>query len=130
MPVARAELTTRLPPDQAFARVTDWQRHAVPFTRIRLTDTGFVARTAVGPLGFDDPMDVVQLSAPTFCRIEKRGRVMRGWAEIAVEPHGEGSIVRWTEQIAVRGIGRWADPAVRIAATAMVRTLLRRTIAS
>ena len=50
-----------LRPAEAFARITDWERHGdvVPFTTMRLTDTGFVARTAMGRFGFDDPMEVV-----------------------------------------------------------------------
>ena len=47
---------------EAFSRLTDWQRHGdvVPLTSVRLTDTGFVARTGLGPVGFDDPMEVVE----------------------------------------------------------------------
>jgi hypothetical protein len=91
---------------EAFARVTDWARHGdfVPLTTIRLTDTGFVARTGVGPLGFDDPMDVVAWDPPRFCRLEKRGRIIRGWAEITVEPLDLGSRVTWREVARTRGV--------------------------
>ncbi len=67
-------------PAEVFARLTDWERHgeAVPLTRIRRTESGFVARTGVGPLGFDDVMDVVAWDPPRSCRIEKRGRVVKG----------------------------------------------------
>lgn len=99
-----------LAPDEAFARLTDWERHgeAVPFTTIRPTDTGFVARTAVGPIGFDDVMDVVVWEPPRFCRIEKRGRVVKGWAEVRVEPTPHGSRVVWREVAHTVGVPAFA----------------------
>ena len=67
----------RLDPAEAWARLTDWPRHGdfVPLTRITLTPQGFDAFTGVGPIGFHDPMDVVEWREPRFCRLEKRGRV-------------------------------------------------------
>lgn len=99
-----------LAPHDAFARLTDWERHGevVPLTRISPTGTGFVARTAVGPLGFDDVMDVVTWEPPTFCRIEKRGRVVTGWAELSVEPTGAGARVVWREEAHWLGVPRFA----------------------
>lgn len=97
-------------PNDVFARLTDWERHGevVPLTRIRPSDTGFVARTAVGPVGFDDVMDVVTWDPPRFCRIEKRGRVVKGWAELTVEPSGHGSRVVWREEAHWIGVPRFA----------------------
>lgn len=97
-------------PAEVFARLTDWERHgeAVPLTRIRRTDTGFVARTAVGPIGFDDVMDVVAWDPPRSCRIEKRGRVVTGWAEVHVEPTPHGSRVVWREVAHTVGVPRFA----------------------
>ena len=94
--------------DDAFARLTDWKSHgdAVPFTTVRLTETGFVARTAVGRIGFDDAMDIVEWDPPRFCRLEKRGRALRGWAEISVRPTAGGSTVVWREVAHVRGVPR------------------------
>ncbi|WP_375478275.1 SRPBCC family protein [uncultured Jatrophihabitans sp.] len=100
-----------LVPADAWARLTDWRRHGefVPLTKVRLetapptgVGTVFTARTAVGRLGFDDPMEVVAWSPPAHgsggsCRLEKRGRVMLGWAELSVQPDGPGSIVTWRE---------------------------------
>ncbi len=99
-----------LPADEAFARLTDWERHGevVPFTRIRPTDTGFVARTSLGPVGFDDPMEVVRWDPPHFCRIEKRGRVVTGWAELSVTPVPGGSRVVWREVAHTVGVPRFA----------------------
>ena len=99
-----------LPPEEAFARLTAWERHgeAVPLTTIRRTDTGFVARTAVGPVGFDDPMGVVHWDPPRSCRIEKRGRVVTGWADLSVEPTAAGSRVVWREEAHTTGVPRFA----------------------
>ncbi|MFI5428509.1 hypothetical protein [Aeromicrobium sp. UC242_57] len=72
----------QLSPSDAWSRLTAWERHGefVPLTTVALTDHGFDAFTGVGPVGFHDPMDVVDWREPSFCRLEKRGRVVTGWA--------------------------------------------------
>ena len=123
------EIVREVPLSQeaAFERVTDWVRHGdfVPLTTIRLTDTGFVARTGVGPVAFDDPMDVVEWEPPRFCRLEKRGRVVRGWAEITVEPLDLGSRITWRELARTRGV---VGPLTRVEA-ALGRRLFDRVLA-
>ncbi|MEJ7635838.1 SRPBCC family protein [Aeromicrobium sp.] len=106
----------RLTPEESWLRLTDWERHGrfVPLTRISRTATGFVARTGLGPVGFDDPMEIVEWQEPSFCRLEKRGRLVTGWAELRVEPHGPGSRVTWREQIDVRGMPRALDGLTRV----------------
>ncbi|KUO03170.1 hypothetical protein [Streptomyces caeruleatus] len=117
------ERTAPLPLDEAWRRLTQWPRHAraVPLTRIEVTPcapthegTLVVARTGIGPLSFADPMEVTVWQppgddTPGLCRLEKRGRVVRGWAEIEVRP-GPGGRARvvWREEIGVRGLpGGW-----------------------
>ncbi|MGI5379162.1 SRPBCC family protein [Streptomyces sp. CA-251387] len=111
------ERTVPLPLDEAWRRLTEWPRHgeAVPFTRVSVTTpepthegTLVVARSGVGPLSFDDPMEVTvwqppKGDSPGLCRLEKRGRVVRGWAEIEVR-HGPGGRARvvWREELGVR----------------------------
>lgn len=99
-------------PEETWQRLTTWERHGqfVPLTSIRTTDGGFVARTAIGPIGFDDTMDVVESNAPWFCRLEKRGKVVQGWAEIRVEPTASGSRATWTEAAHVWGVPRLLSP--------------------
>ncbi|WP_121720069.1 SRPBCC family protein [Streptomyces sp. E2N171] len=96
--------TVSLPPAEAWRRVTTWPRHGevVPLTRITVTTppptgegTLFVARTGAGPLGFDDPMEVTAWrppagDSPGFCRLEKHGRTVLGWAEIEVHARPGG----------------------------------------
>ena len=72
-------------------------------------------RTRAGLLGFDDPMEVTRWQPPTgaapgYCRLDKRGRVIRGWAEIEVHPRGTGARVVWHEEARVRGLPRFLDP--------------------
>ena len=107
----------RLSPDDAWRRVTDWPAHGrfVPLTTVTRTADGFLARTGVGPIGFDDPMELVTWNEPSYCRLEKRGRVVKGWAELTVEAQGHGSRVTWREEIRVTGVPRLFDRFVRLA---------------
>lgn len=111
---------------EAFSRVTDWMQHAevVPLTTVRLTETGFVVRTALGPVGFDDPMDIVEWDPPRFCRLEKRGRVIRGWAEISVWPSASGSKIVWREVAHATGVPRVLARVEKAVGTAVFRRLL------
>ena len=110
-----------MPAEEAWQRLTDWEQHAryVPLTRITRTGTGFVARTGVGRFGFDDPMEIVKWQEPSFCRLEKRGRRVTGWAEVSVEPHGTDSTVTWREDLQVRGLPRGLDGLTRAVAAKM-----------
>lgn len=103
---------------ETFARLTDWPRHAAPGTSVTVTHrssagvgTTFVARTALGRVGFDDHMEVTQWcpeaygTTPAQCRITKTGPVVFGWATIDVWPVASGavgdsrSVVRWEEHV-------------------------------
>ncbi len=102
---------TRLSAQAAWAQLTDWPRHGnfIPLTEVRVTakaaggvGTVFVARTSIGPLGFDDPMEVTYWRPPSaqqegVCRIVKLGRVVTGWAVLTVTPDGSGSTPRKTD---------------------------------
>ncbi len=98
-------------------------------TRITRTATGFVARTGVGPVGFDDPMDIVEWREPAFCRLEKRGRVVTGWAEVTVDPHATGSRVTWREDLHVRGLPRALDGLTRAVSIRMFSRVVDRLLA-
>ncbi|MER6692352.1 SRPBCC family protein [Streptomyces minutiscleroticus] len=127
---------------EAWRRVTDWPRHGdlVPFTRVTVTTpaptgegTVFVARTGAGPLGFDDPMEVVVWRPPNgaeagFCRLVKRGSFVTGWAEIEVGPTRGGAHVVWREDAAVRPLPRALDPLLRAGAGVMFGQVLKRLL--
>ncbi|AUG75024.1 hypothetical protein CFP65_0038 [Kitasatospora sp. MMS16-BH015] len=138
--MARFVLTRRtpLPAELCWERVTDWPGHGrrVPFTRVaavrgtgQRVDDRILARTGVGMLGFDDPMDLVEWVAPAagrdgVCRLEKRGRVVRGWAVLTVRRVGPGSEVRWEEEISVPGLPRLVDPLLASAGRAVFGRVL------
>jgi hypothetical protein len=141
----RLERTAPLPLEEAWRRLTEWPRHAdvVPLTRVTVLTppptgegTVFVARSGLGPLGFDDRMEVTVWRPPTddepgLVRLEKRGRVVTGWAEIEVRPGPGGhSRVVWQEELSVGFLPRLVDRPLRWAARSMVgravNGLLRR----
>ena len=138
--VARHE--SPLSPQDAWARLTAWPRHAkyVPRTTISITTPGpnavgtiFLARTHLGPLSFDDPMELVEWSPPDGdgpgrCRLIKRGTVMLGWAELEVERRGSGSRATWTEEITVARMPKWAAPVTRVSSRLMFSRVLRRLL--
>jgi hypothetical protein len=127
---------------EAWARLTDWPRHGryVPLTSIAVTTTPpngvgtvFVARTGIGRLGFDDPMEIVAWDPPTGdrpgrCRIEKRGRVMLGWAELRVRPTASGAHAQWREEITVARLPHATDRVTAAASTRVFGRVLRRLL--
>lgn len=125
------ERTVPLPPDEAWRRLTEWPRHGavIPLTGVTVVTTPptrqgtvFVARTGFGPLSVKDTMEVTLWRPPTedtagLCRLEKRGRVITGWAQIEVGPGPGGrSRVTWREDLSVRPLPRALDGAVASAA--------------
>ncbi|MFD8788693.1 SRPBCC family protein [Kitasatospora sp. NPDC059599] len=142
--MARFVLTRRspLPPAVCWERLLAWHRHGerVPFTRVGVArgsgrETGDVvlARTALGPLRFDDPMEIVELVAPApgrdgLCRLVKRGRPVRGGAVLRVRAVGGGSAAVWTEELRIAGLPRFADPVVASAARLVFGRVLDRLL--
>jgi hypothetical protein len=103
-------------PERTWQAVSDWPSHGLwtPLTTVRvLTPSGrgvgarFVGRTGIGPLAFDDPMEVVEWrepagGAPGRCRVVKQGRVVLGEACFEVAPRPpNGSTVTWTEDVEI-----------------------------
>ncbi|MET8272436.1 SRPBCC family protein [Streptomyces sp. NPDC005146] len=138
MAVFRIERFTPLPAAESWRRVTDWEQHAahVPLTRISVPTglptgigTVFVARTGVGPLGFDDPMEVVRWTPPAagragLCRLEKRGSVVLGRASIDVYPAECGSHVVWVEELHIRLLPQCGDALISRAGRRIFRRVL------
>ncbi|MFF0792677.1 SRPBCC family protein [Streptomyces spiralis] len=133
------ERTAPLPLDEAWRRLTRWHRHGdgVPLTRVTVVTPGptregtrLVARSGFGPFGFDDRMEVTVWQPPAGdepgrCRLEKRGRLIRGWAELEVRP-GPGGRARvlWREELRVRFLPSVFDPLLERTA----RTVFGRTV--
>lgn len=131
MVIFQLERTVPLSPQDAWRRLTQWSRHgdAVPFTRVHVLTppptregTVLVARSGVGPLAFDDRMEVTgwqppDADGPGRCRLDKRGKVVLGWAEIEVRPAPGGRTrVIWREELRLRFLPSLFDPLVKASA--------------
>jgi len=117
--------------DQVWTLVTDWPAHSrwISLTNVTIDPdspvrtglgTRFTGRTALGPVGFDDPMTVTVWQPPAdgesgCCRVVKRGRWLTGWAEIEVQPDAGGCRLNWLEEIRLRWLPRAADPMLALA---------------
>jgi len=137
-------LDSTLPAPEAWRRVLDLHAHTavIPLTTVTgeamsadrlVPGSRFVARTGVGPVGFDDVMVVDSISPPTAgaggrARIHKEGKAVRGSIDLRVTPAGPGSRVEWSQQIGVRGVPRVLDPVVGRVARAAYGTALRRLL--
>jgi hypothetical protein len=129
------------PATSTWAALVDWPAHGrwVPLTVVRvLTPSGsgvgarFVGRSGLGPVGFDDPMEVTEWQPPAGdrpgrCTVVKRGKVVLGsaWFEVAPLPAGR-SRVSWTEQIELAPVALTRPFAAVVAAAgrfAFTRTL-------
>jgi hypothetical protein len=134
---------------QAWARLTDWCRHGdfIPFTVVSVTSTAdvsapgipgqgrgamFVARTSLGPLRFDDPMEVTYWQPPDdsagVCRLVKTGRVVTGWAVLTVTPTTAGCSISWREDAAVRFTGALLSWPTRILAARVFGRLVDKLL--
>jgi hypothetical protein len=131
--------------EQVWQRITDWPAHSrwVPFTKVTVTSdrpdgvgATFLAASAIGPIGFDDPMEIVEWTAPTsgrsgrpgHCRVQKHGRLLHGWAELTVASLSDGvSRVSWLEEVQVSPVRltRPFDPLIAAGAKAGFDRTLR-----
>jgi carbon monoxide dehydrogenase subunit G len=105
-----AAVEVAAPAPAVWDRITDWPAAGrwVPLTTVttltaRADGVGarFVGRTGIGPLAFDDPMEVTEWlppegDRPGRCAVRKLGRVVRGTAAFDVAPIGAGrTLVVW-----------------------------------
>ncbi|HUC58581.1 MAG TPA: SRPBCC family protein [Streptosporangiaceae bacterium] len=95
------------------------------------------ARTAIGPLGFTDPMVITEWDPPNRCTVTHQGNVVRGAGVFEVLPRGETQAeFRWTERIELPApIGKplaqlLIGPVTRIGLGASLRRFARLASAS
>jgi hypothetical protein len=131
--------TSPEPVHVVWERVSDLVGHAegVPLQRVT-SDPGppavgwrFTTRTAVGPLGFDDPMVVTVWDPPRRLRLEKVGRVLTGWADISVAAVPEGGTrVTWQEEVVPvhEGLARRTRPVFDAAGKVLFGRALARIL--
>ena len=112
------------PAEVVWLAVTDWERQSewMLGTRVEVTSPGDGRRlgatlravTGVGPLGFADPMEIVEWTVPTGegphrCVVRHAGRVVRGDGVFEVVPLGPArSRLVWSEllDIPLGALGR------------------------
>lgn len=131
-------IDTALAPHEAWRRVVDVSAHGevVPFTTGRgpapedaVVGSRYVARTRLGPLGFDDVMVVREIEAGRRVVFEKVGRLLGGVVTVeitpvrrAAGPDGErdldgGAEVAWAQSITLP----WVPGRLRPAAAFVTR---------
>jgi carbon monoxide dehydrogenase subunit G len=145
----RTERTIDAPAEAVWARITDWpaQSRWIPLTTVVIEPGGsggsglgvrFTGRTRLGPIRFDDPMEVIEWQPVSGeesgrCRVRKLGPWLTGWAEIEVWPVAGGARVAWSEDIRLRWLPRFADrllaPLTGAAGAALFGRALRKMAA-
>ena len=129
----------------AWRRILDLRAHSrvIPLTSVTgdamsadglVAGSRFVARTAVGRFGFDDPMVIEEIIVPVadragLARILKEGNVIRGSIELRVVPGPSGSTVEWRQDIRVRGVPAPLDPLVAFVGRQAYAAAIRRLLA-
>jgi polyketide cyclase/dehydrase/lipid transport protein len=101
------EVTVRVPTSasvqDAWAAMTDWsrQRDWMLGTRVYVVagdghsvGSRLLGFTGLLDIGFADLLEITEWEPPRRCRVRHAGKLLRGWAEFAVEP---GASIRWTE---------------------------------
>ena len=139
----RTEILIDAPADRVWALVTDWpaQSRWIPLTTVTLDRPGsaevtglgarFTGRTRLGPVRFDDPMEVTEwrpaaAGSPGRCRVRKLGPWLTGWAEIEVSPAPAGARVEWVEEVQARWTPRILDPVIAAVGSAFFGRVLRK----
>lgn len=134
------ELPSSLPPGETLRRVLDLRAHTrvIPLTRVTpevaaadlAVGTVLVARTSIGPFGFDDPMRLDELSfQPAAATITKLGKTITGVVRITVEPTATGSVLRWEQSVDLPWLPRLLLPPAVPILSGGYRRVLRRLIA-
>ena len=143
----RTERVIDAPAERVWALITDWpaQSRWIPLTTVTVDRPGsadvtglgarFTGRTRLGPIAFDDPMEVTEWRPAAGgvagrCRVRKLGPWLTGWAEIQVRPTPDGARVEWIEEVRTRWTPRIADPLIAAVGSALFALVLRRMAAN
>jgi uncharacterized protein YndB with AHSA1/START domain len=103
-----ARVRTTAPAATVWAAMTDWSRQHEWMVGTRVYVVGGDGRsvgsrllgfTGIFDVGFADLLEITEWEPPRRCRVRHSGKLLRGWAEFAVEPAGSGSVIRWTERL-------------------------------
>ncbi len=133
--MAHAEVAAELPvgAEEGWAAVVTWERQSEWMLLTKVSGGAglgerVAARTAVGPVGFTDDMEITVWDPPRLCRVKHLGKLMRGEGAFAIEDLGPGRCrFVWSEDIE---LGRlevtW--PVVRPGFEMFLRMSLRRLV--
>lgn len=119
------------PAEVVWQRLWDLSRHsaAIALTKVRscgdaplAAGVHFTARTAIGPLGFNDHMVVRQWQPPTRAVIEKVGPLLFGTITVEITNTPHGSHLLWLQSYSVAKI---ADTITKSTATLIRRGYVR-----
>lgn len=144
MSAVQIERTVPTPVDRVWATLTDFAAYGdwIPLTAMRVdappkrVGWGFAGKTGLGPVGFLDSMLVTRWQPPADgglgrFAVRKTGRVLRGWADVTVEPVASLTRVTWREEIVPRPelvgrmVARVTDPVThRLFAAALDKMLV------
>lgn len=128
------------PPRRVWDELTDWAGHGrwIPATRVTLGEQApdtvgatFTAWTGWGRLALEDRMVVsrrewAEDTSSGACEVTKLGPVLAGRAGFTVGPAGTGAVLRWTEDVTVPWLPRFAAPVVTWLSAATFRHAMRR----
>ena len=136
MTVLSASVDLDLPPEQAWALLTDWQRQGewIPLTDVTVTGgppaglgTKLSGRTGIGPLGFTDRMEIDVWDWPRRFEVAHLGALVTGRGVFIIDERpGGGSRVTWQERLESTGVRRVIDPLGALPGRAMLAVALRR----
>ncbi|WP_228552121.1 SRPBCC family protein [Mumia zhuanghuii] len=131
-----ATMHVRAPVEAVWEYVTAWERQGewIPATTVRTDGVHIVARTGLGPFGFDDPMQVTVWDPPHRCEVAHLGRVVSGTGTFVCAPAttGTGTEFSWSEVVRVPGgrlaplLWRVATPFLQVGYAYALRRLRRR----
>jgi carbon monoxide dehydrogenase subunit G len=90
--------------DRVWQLVTDWDRQRDWMLGTQVSGgqgvgATVVARTGIGPVGFEDTMEITQWDPPRRCVVRHTGQLIRGLGLFEVAQAGEVSQFSWTEQL-------------------------------
>ena len=137
-------LPAQCPAHEALGRVLDLRVHnqVIPLTTITPArafcelrpGSSFVARTAVGRFGFDDPMVVEHIGmvpGRAVARLRKEGRAIRGQIRVDCrDTEDGGSSLTWHQDVHLpwwpRSLHWMATPVLRAGYRRVLRQLLAR----
>lgn len=128
------------PAQRVWDALIDWKAHEawIPMTRVEIHDTDataigstFTAWTGPGRLALEDRMRVAgcvwdEATGSGSCAVDKLGPVLDGEAHFTVTPRGRGSVVEWTENVAIGWLPKLLAPPVAWIGAAGFRLGMRR----